>query len=155
MDHGAGAVVCHHHHSLRGIELHRGKPIFYGLGALMHHFESFETTAEDRAARHARFGDRSSMLADEAFPLFPFRADARMTGIATFDLTADGTAATGFIPAMIMADGSTEPLRVDDPRATQVADYVERITRQSGFDTRFTRSERDGLLLLQVQEEDV
>ena len=83
----------------------------------MHHFESFETSAEDRAARQARFGDRSSMVADEAFPLFPFRADARMTGIATFDIAADGTTATGFIPAMIMADGSTEPLRPDDPRS--------------------------------------
>lgn len=154
VEHGADAVVCHHHHSLRGIELHRGKPIFYGLGAFMHHFESFETTTEMRAAREARFGDRSSMVADEAFPLFPFRAAARMTGTATLDVAAGGTAAAGFIPAMIMADGSTEPLRPDDPRATDVADYVERLTHQSGFGTRFVRSERDGWMLLHVKEEE-
>lgn len=153
IEHGADAVMCHHHHSLRGIELHLGKPIFYGLGALVHHFESFETTAEVRAAREARFGDLSSMVADEAFPLFPFRAAARRTGIATLDVEADGTAAAGFIPAMIMADGSTEPLRADDPRATDVADYIERLTRQSGFETRFVRSERDGWMLLHVKEE--
>jgi hypothetical protein len=152
VEHGADAVVCHHHHSLRGIELHRGKPIFYGLGALVHHFESFETTAEDRAARHARFGDRSSMLAAESFPLFPFRADARKTGIATLDLTSDGTVGAGFIPAQMMEDGSTEPLRPDDPRATDVAEYVERLTRQSGFDTRFVRSERAGWMLLEASE---
>ena len=129
-----------------------GKPIFYGLGALVHHFESFETTAEDRAARQARFGDRSSMVADETFPLFPFRADARMTGIATFDIAADGTTATGFVPAMIMADGSTEPLRPDDPGSTDVVEYVERLSRQSGFDTRFIRAERNGWMLLHVKE---
>jgi len=152
VEHGADAVVCHHHHSLRGIELRGGKPIFYGLGALMHHFQSFETSAEDRAARQARFGDRSSMVADETFPLFPFRADARMTGIATFDIAVDGTTATGFVPAMIMADGSTEPLRADDRRSTDVVEYVERLSRQSGFDTRFVRAERDGWMLLHVKE---
>jgi poly-gamma-glutamate capsule biosynthesis protein CapA/YwtB (metallophosphatase superfamily) len=152
IEHGADAVVCHHHHSLRGIELHDGKPIFYGLGALVHHFESFETTAEDRAAREARFGERSSMVADEAFPLFPFRAAARRTGVATLDVADDGRGIAGFIPAMIMADGSTEPLRADDQRATEIADYIERLTRQSGFDTAFQRSERDGWMLLQVKE---
>ena len=53
---------------------------------------------------------------------------------------------------MIMADGSTEPLRPDDPRAADVAEYVERLSRQSGFDTRFVRAERDGWMLLQVKE---
>jgi poly-gamma-glutamate capsule biosynthesis protein CapA/YwtB (metallophosphatase superfamily) len=152
VDHGADAVVCHHHHSLRGIELHRGKPIFYGLGALVHHFESFDTPTEVRAAREARFGERSSMRSEEVFPLFPFRADARRTGIATLDVAPDGTAAVGFVPAMMLEDGSTEPLAPDDPRATEVADYVERLTRQSGFGTRFARSERDGLMLLHVEE---
>jgi poly-gamma-glutamate synthesis protein (capsule biosynthesis protein) len=152
VEHGADAVVCHHHHSLRGIELHRGKPIFYGLGALVHHFESFETTAVERAARQARFGERSSMAADETFPLFPFRADARRTGVATLDIAPGGTAVAGFVPAMMLEDGSTEPLAPDDPRAADVADYVERITRQSGFGTRFTRSQRNGSMQLLVEE---
>ncbi len=153
VEHGADAVVCHHHHSLRGIEVYRGKPIFYGLGALVHHFESFETTAETRGAREARFGDRSSMVADEAFPLFPFRAAARRTGIATLDVAGDGSAVAGFIPALIMADGSTEPLRPDDPRAKDVVDYVEQLTQRSGFETGFARSERDGWMLLSVKED--
>jgi poly-gamma-glutamate synthesis protein (capsule biosynthesis protein) len=152
VEHGADAVVCHHHHSLRGIEVHRGKPIYYGLGALVHHFESFETTRETRAAREARFGERSSMKADETFPLFPFRADARRTGIATLDVAADGSAAAGFIPATMLEDGSTEPLRADDPRAAEVVDYVERLSQQSGFATGFARSERDGWMYLSVKE---
>jgi poly-gamma-glutamate synthesis protein (capsule biosynthesis protein) len=150
--HGADAVVCHHHHSLRGIEIHRGKPIFYGLGALVHHFASFETSAETRAAREARFGDRSSMAVDEVFPLFPFRAAARRTGIATLDVSSDGSAVAGFVPALISEDGSTEPLRPDDPRAAEVCDYVERLSRQSGFETRFAHGERDDWMFLSVKE---
>jgi poly-gamma-glutamate synthesis protein (capsule biosynthesis protein) len=151
VDHGADAVVCHHHHSLRGIELHRGKPIFYGLGALMHHFASHAPTAEERAAREARFGERSSLVENEHFPLFPFRADARKTGIACLDLAADGIVSIGFIPAMILADGSTEPLRVGDPRGTDVIAYVERITRRSGLDTQLVASEQDGWMRAEVR----
>jgi poly-gamma-glutamate synthesis protein (capsule biosynthesis protein) len=152
VEHGADAVACHHHHSLRGIEVYQGKPIYYGLGALVHHFASFETTAETRAAREARFGDRSSMVADEALPLFPFRAAARRTGIATLDVAPDGSALAGFVPALITADGSTEPLRADDARATEVVEYVERLSLQSGFETRFAHSARDGWMFLSVKE---
>jgi hypothetical protein len=150
VEHGADAVVCHHHHSLRGIEVHRGKPIFYGLGALIHHFASFSTSTEVMAARLERFGDLSSMAPGEELPLFPFRTDAQMTGLATFDVAPDGAATAGLIPAVMLADGSTEPLAVDDPRAVEVADYLDRITRRVGFETSFTRGERDGYMLLRV-----
>ena len=149
VDRGADAVVCHHHHSLRGVEFHGGKPIFYGLCALIHHFSSMHVTREDRAARHARFGERSSWIEDEVLPLWPFRADSWKTGAAVFDVER-GSVETGFVPALMLEDGSTEPLRADDPRAAGVADYLERLTCQSGFDTGFERSERDGWFLLRL-----
>jgi poly-gamma-glutamate capsule biosynthesis protein CapA/YwtB (metallophosphatase superfamily) len=149
--HGADAVLCHHHHSLRGIEIHQGKPIYYGLGTLVHHFTSIHVTAADRAARQARFGELASMVADEELPLFPFRADARKTGIATLDLALDGSIQAGFIPGEILADGSTEPLRTGDPRAVEVADYLERITLERGLATAFERADGDGFMLLKVR----
>jgi poly-gamma-glutamate synthesis protein (capsule biosynthesis protein) len=151
VDHGADAVVCHHHHSLRAVELRDGKPIFYGLGALMHHFASHTPSTEERAAREQRFGGRSSLVAGEELPLFPFRADAWKTGLASIDVAPDGSAAVGFVPAMMLADGSTEPLAPSDPRAADVAGYLERVTRESGFATRFSRSERDGFMLLELR----
>ena len=149
VEHGADAVLCHHHHSLRGIEVHRGRPIFYGLGTLMHHFHSITITEEEMAARQARFGARSSWVVGEELPLFPFRADARRSGVATLDLTPGGVDA-GLIPAIILADGSTEPLLPEDPRAGEIAGYVERLSEQSGFATRFARGERDGWMHLRV-----
>ncbi|MEA2382433.1 MAG: hypothetical protein QOH72_2404 [Solirubrobacteraceae bacterium] len=152
--HGADAVLCHHHHSLRGIEIHGGAPIYYGLGTLVHHFTSIKVSPADRAAREAKFGARASMSGDDEFPLFPFRADARRTGVATLDIAPDGSIEAGFVPAMIVADGSTEPLRGDDPRAAEVAGYLERITAQSGFDTAFDRTERDGWMALAARAGD-
>jgi poly-gamma-glutamate capsule biosynthesis protein CapA/YwtB (metallophosphatase superfamily) len=150
VEHGADAVMCCHHHSLRGVELYRGRPIFYGLGALIHHFNSIRITRTDRVEREARFGGRSSFAAEEEFPLFPFRADARKTGIAVLSLGRDGTLETGFIPAHMLADGATEPLAVEDPRAEDVAAYIERLSAQSGFRTRFERDSYEGWMLLRI-----
>jgi poly-gamma-glutamate synthesis protein (capsule biosynthesis protein) len=149
VEHGADAVICHHHHSLRGIELHRGKPIFYGLGALMHHFSHKPSTA-DMAARLERFGEIASMAPGEDLPLWPFRTDTQMTGIATLDIAPDGSARAGLIPAIMLADGSTEPLAAGDPRAAQIADYLERITRRVGLETTYTRTERAGCMLVRL-----
>lgn len=154
IEHGADAVMCCHVHSLRGIEIHRGRPIYYGLGTLIHHFNSIRISPADRAAREAQYGARASMTVDDEYPLFPFRAEARRTGIATLSLGRDGDIGAGFVPAMIMPDGSTEPLRVDDPRGTEVCDYVERLSVQHGFDTLFERSERSGCMQLKVHAGD-
>ena len=148
--HGADAVVCHHHHSLRGVELYEGKPIYYGLGALVHHFRGFHLTAADRAARQARHGERSAWVEGEELPLFPFRADAHRTGIATLELGPGDAVDAGFIPAQILADGSTEPLPADDARAADTASYLERITSRSGFATSFELAERDSYMWLKA-----
>jgi poly-gamma-glutamate synthesis protein (capsule biosynthesis protein) len=39
---GASAVLCHGAHMLRGIEIHRGCPIFYSLNSLLMEFEAGE-----------------------------------------------------------------------------------------------------------------
>jgi poly-gamma-glutamate synthesis protein (capsule biosynthesis protein) len=144
VEHGADIVVCCHHHSLRGAEFHRGRPIFYGIGTLVHHLRGVHPLPEREAQRRrALFGDKAH-IPDSGFPYFPFHADTRMTGIATFDLSSDGVARVGFAPARILADGSTEPLRTDDPRTKETFEYLSRITADRGFATKFEMSERDG-----------
>jgi hypothetical protein len=150
-EHGADAVVCHHQHSLRGIEFHGGVPIFYGIGTLVHHFGSLGISAEDRAKRQAVSGGKASMADGEVFPLFPFGADARKTGVAVLDFSPSGPPRAGFVPAMIRADGSTEPLRPGDPEGQEILDYVQRLSTQSGFSTTLSAGERDGFLFAELQ----
>lgn len=140
VDHGADVVLCAHHHSLRGVEFHLGKPIFYGMGTLVHHHRpSYQLSPEEIARGRAKVHKP-----DPDYPYFPLHPDARMTGIATFDVSADGSRVIGFVPAMVLPDASTEPLRPGDERTAHVAAYLTRITAESGFTTEFTTSERDG-----------
>lgn len=150
---GADAVVCHHHHSLRAIEFHQGRPIFYGLGALVHHFQDVAVTPEMRKDRDRKFGEFSSFrMPREEFRLFPFAEDARKTMVATFDVGDDGALAVGYFPAQMLADGSTEPLKAGDPRADEALAYMEQITAQHGFPTRFALGERAGWAFVEVTE---
>lgn len=135
VDAGADAVFCCHHHSLRPVELYRGRPIFYGLGALVHHFQGTAVTPAMRADRDRRFGRYSAYTAPKVdFPLWPFAEDSRKTMVATLDLASEGAGMeVGFFPAQMVRDGSTEPLSVDDARASAIAAYVQRISREAGF----------------------
>jgi poly-gamma-glutamate capsule biosynthesis protein CapA/YwtB (metallophosphatase superfamily) len=147
IDSGADAVLCCHHHSLRGIEFWHGKPIFYGLGTLVHHLSTlYPPSAEELAGRRRRFGAQAH-IPDAEFPLFPFHPDARQTGLAVLDVSASGVVAAGFVPAMIRPDGSTKPLRPGDERAGDVVGYLQRISADRGFATVLRPSERHGYLL--------
>jgi poly-gamma-glutamate capsule biosynthesis protein CapA/YwtB (metallophosphatase superfamily) len=42
IDAGAHAVLCHGAHMLRGVQVHRGRPIFYNLASLVMEFEAGE-----------------------------------------------------------------------------------------------------------------
>jgi len=150
---GADAVVCHHHHALRGIEFHKGRPVFYGLGALVHHFQDTAVTPAMRADRQLKFGEFSSFrMPREEFRLFPFAEDARMTLVATFEVGDGPGAKVGYFPAQMLADGSTEPLPAGDPRATEAVSYMERISRHHDFTTQFALIERDGFAFVEVTE---
>jgi len=137
IEHGADAVVCHHQISLRGVAFHHGKPVFHGLGVLVNHF-------------HHGLGGLIGED-DEEFPLYPFEPAYRRTGIAVLDIDAAGEVLAGFIPAQILRDGSTEPLRPDDPRAQEIATHLEALNLESGFATTLERGERDGWMFLRLR----
>lgn len=150
VDHGADVVLCAHHHSLRPVERYRGKAIFFGLGTLVHHLGTlYPPSQKELERRRARFGEQAH-IPDPAFPHFPFNSDARMSGLAAVEIDPDGTLSYGWYPAQIASDGSTEPLRAGDPRASAITAYLQRITEQVGFDTRYEPSDRDGWAFVSI-----
>ena len=87
IDNGADVILGHHQHILKGVEIYRGKPIFYGLG----HFlmgDGFKDRVEG-----------SPYAAEAMAPYLPFYGDylgeewhpeARRTAIAHCRFDADG-----------------------------------------------------------------
>lgn len=134
IDAGADIVLGHHHHFLRGIEVYRDKPVFYGLG----HFVFDLTGKECLFGGYLRkeLGDYAIFPRPE-YPLSPFPEDTRMTMVGTCDFEGKKMSSTGFFPCIIDKENHAHPLKVDDSRAQKVVDYMASITREADLNTTY------------------
>lgn len=76
IDQGADAVIGHGPHQLRGIEIYKGRPIFYSLGDFM---LQEELTPKAPADLYERYGGTPDMTTEE---LFEIRSEHGKKGLA-------------------------------------------------------------------------
>ncbi|MFL5911985.1 MAG: CapA family protein [Gaiellaceae bacterium] len=137
IDAGAHAVLGHHHHVLRAVDEHAGRPIFYGLGHFAFDLPNLEqrSMAEGILAEAAdpdwlrgilrRFGD-FRLGSREGYPLLPFHPDARMTAISVLRFHDDGRIDTGLVPCILGPDNCPRPVEPGSEECGQVVDYLNR-----------------------------
>lgn len=133
IDAGADVVVGHHAHIARGIEFHRGRPIFHGLGngVVVTHALS---PAQDHPARGEWAERRKRMFGfepDPAYSLAPFHPEAVNGMIGLFRITADDRVETGFMPIWFAPPGRPEP--VTGAKAREIARYIDDIGATAGL----------------------
>jgi len=133
IDAGADVVIGHHAHIVRGIEFHRGKPIFHGLGngcvvtSALSPAQDHPARAEWAARRRTLFGFEP----DPAYTLAPFHPEAVNAFLGHLTLEADGAIAVAIIPVDVEAPG--RPILASGERAADIRAYVERITQAAGL----------------------
>ncbi|MER8562661.1 CapA family protein [Mesorhizobium sp. M0578] len=142
---GADIVLGHHHHFLRGVELYQGKPIFYGLGHFVFDLGGAEYNHNGSFSYLTKELGEYDIYPREGYPLLPFHADARMTLVAACDFEAARMKSAGFLPCLISNENHAIPLKVSDPRAHEIIDYMSRIGAEAGLQTTYAPiSERFG-----------
>jgi poly-gamma-glutamate capsule biosynthesis protein CapA/YwtB (metallophosphatase superfamily) len=135
IDNGADVILGHHQHILKGIEIYRGKPIFYGLG----HFlmgDGFKDRVEG-----------SPYAAEAMAPYLPFYGDylgaewhpeARRTVIAHCLFDDGGGVEASVTPCLLpREDPRPRAVRPDEPEFVVALDYLGDITARAGLDTRY------------------
>ena len=133
IDLGADAVISHHAHIVRGIEFHRGRPIFHGLGngcvvtSALSPDQDHPARAEWARRRKEMFGFEP----DPAFTLAPFHPEAVNAFIGRLLVAEDGTITAGLTPVTVEAPG--RPVLAEGELARSIANYVEKITRDAGL----------------------
>jgi poly-gamma-glutamate synthesis protein (capsule biosynthesis protein) len=133
IDAGADAVVSHHAHIVRGIEFHRGKPIFHGLGngcvvtLALSPDQDHPGRAEWARRRKTLFGFEP----DPAYSLAPFHPEAVNAMLGRLVRRPDGSLAAGIIPVHVEAPG--RPVLAVGDRAREIARYIEKITIDAGL----------------------
>lgn len=100
IDAGADAVMGHHAHIIRGIELYRARPIFHGLGNGVVVTKAL-SPAQDHPAR-AEWAERRRRMfgfePDPAYHLAPFHPEAVNGMIGLLDIADDCTLHPAYLP---------------------------------------------------------
>lgn len=135
IDAGADAIFGHHPHIMKGVEIVRGKPIFYSLGnfAIEQPHVWDAAIVETESFRHLVSLNPTWSL--ESAYMLP--EETRITGAAKLVVRDGKVAEIRFLPAWIGDDSAPEMLSPDDPRFGRVRNYLTEVSEAEGLATRF------------------
>jgi poly-gamma-glutamate synthesis protein (capsule biosynthesis protein) len=146
VDAGAHAVFAHHAHIMRGIEIHRGRPIFHGLGNFVTVTRALTPDGGDDSPERRAWARRRVELygfaPDPDMPYYPFHPESRNTVIAHVEVDDAGEVHARLVPCRI--DDRGRPVPVTRAHGgEEVVGYVRDISRRAGLHTRFEWSGED------------
>lgn len=132
---GADAILGHHAHILKGIELIDGRPVFYSLC----NFATDLRMTPEHAARPSfreiqKLGENWEPDFDS---LYNFPPASRLSMIARLRIAEGRLQEAGFIPLYIDRDAVPRPLVPAEARFTEVIDYLRAVTGEAGLNGRF------------------
>jgi poly-gamma-glutamate synthesis protein (capsule biosynthesis protein) len=135
VDAGADLILGHHAHILKGVELYRGKAIFYSLCNFAMDLRMDAAHAESKGFKEIQ-GLHADWVPDFD-SLYNFPPESRMTLIVRARLTRDGAQQVGFLPAFINRDAQPEIVAAGDPRFEQIVRYMQRVSESQSLPVRF------------------
>ncbi len=129
---GCDVVIGHHAHIVRGIEFHRGVPIFHGLGngCVVTRALSPDQTSPERAAWARKRKQLFGFEPDPAYVLAPFHPEAVNALLGRVRIEANGKLRVGFIPVHVDPPGRP---RVAPEAGQRIADYIQTIGVEAGL----------------------
>jgi poly-gamma-glutamate capsule biosynthesis protein CapA/YwtB (metallophosphatase superfamily) len=144
IDTGADLVLQHHAHILKGIEVYKGKVIFYSLGNFAlelpaprgshrrppHLEEIAQWETHPEYLPHAKW--------DPLCPTFPFHPEARKTLMVKCIIADKQIKRVSFLPIYLNNQAEPEVLNPQDPKFGEIITYMEEITRSQGLKTQYS-----------------
>ena len=135
IDAGVDVIFGHHPHILKGIEVYKGKVIFYSMGNF-----GFDQPLARLPGDPSKFQlDYYWGRADAEYPTYKFPADSRKTMVAKCVVSEKRISRVSFFPATINTKGQPEICVAGDKRGDGVFDYMNQITKDQKLDSRLVR----------------
>jgi poly-gamma-glutamate capsule biosynthesis protein CapA/YwtB (metallophosphatase superfamily) len=153
IDAGADIIIGTHAHILKGIEVYKGKVIFFSLcnfcmdlpiagpvakamAAAMQ--RSVITDVEIDRQNYCRIGHYAWEV-DPEYPTYAFPGDSRKSILVKCRINDKKLRSVSFLPLWISKNGQPEPLPQSDPRSEEVLNYMQWLCRDQRLDTGFIR----------------
>jgi poly-gamma-glutamate capsule biosynthesis protein CapA/YwtB (metallophosphatase superfamily) len=132
---GADAILGHHAHILKGMEVIDGKPVYYSLCNFACDLRMDPAHAASKSFKEIQ------ALAEDWVPdfdsLYNFPAAARMSMIARLEVREGRIVEAGFLPLWIDRDAVPRVLAPEDRRFGEVIDYMTAVTEEAGLNARY------------------
>lgn len=123
IDAGADLVVGHGPHIPKAVETYKGKPVFYSVGVFAM-TKPFEAPAwREPAWLHGAVRNHADL--DPQYPLMPYGRDCKRSLLVKAVVSRSGVHRVSFLPMMIDRKYRPEVLHHDDPRFSDVFEYME------------------------------
>jgi poly-gamma-glutamate capsule biosynthesis protein CapA/YwtB (metallophosphatase superfamily) len=144
---GADAILGHHAHILKGVEMLEGRPVIYSLC----NFATDLRMDPEHAARKSF--KEIQQLAEGWEPdfesLYNFPPASRMSVMARFEIAKGEIRESSLLPLWIDRDAVPRLLAQKDARFAEVADYLRTISQEAGLNAAFNAAD-DRLVLGQA-----
>lgn len=131
IDAGADLILGHHAHILKGIDVYKGKVIFFSMG-------NFACDSL-RRGQQPEFKTLYKFEHDPEYPTYDFPADSRKTILVKAVVSDKQIERVSFVPAMINKQGQPELLPRSDKRSNEVYDYMQWLCEDQGLKASFSR----------------
>lgn len=135
IDAGADMILGHHAHILKGIEVYRGKPIFYSLCNFATDLKMDAAHASSKSFREIQ--TLNPQWVPDFDILYNCPPDSRMTVVVKAIVEGGAVRRVSFLPTFINPMAQPAILERSDPRHGEVVRYLEDISRAQGIATRF------------------
>lgn len=144
IDAGADLILGHHPHILKGIEMYKGKAIFYSLAnfalespfTFADHLETKESHKEI-VALNPEFKQGSQSLPRDSYKSILVKCRIRPTGIEQ----------VAFIPVMIDEQSQPHLLTAEEPHFAEIVSYLQQISEDQQMELNVSIQENEVLLL--------
>lgn len=139
VDAGADLILGQHSHILRGIEVYKGKVIFYSLGNFCcppaKKISPLHASGLDWMAN--RFGFRFQV--DMEHPYYPYPIDSQKTILIKCDVSGRNIHRVAYLPLWVNSQNQPEVVFRTDKRSEEHLQYMHWLCGSQGLDTNFTR----------------
>ncbi len=147
IDTGADLILGHHAHVLKGIELYKGKAIFYNMGNFA--FDLPYDVIAERLRGSSEYNDlveHYDWKFEPEWEAYPFPHECRKSMIVKCTLNHKQVEKVSFLPVLINRQAQPEVIRHDDKNFGELVAYMEKITISQKLDTKY-RVEGDEVVI--------
>lgn len=140
IDAGADIIIGQHPHIMKGIEVYKGKVIFFSLSNFsMRRPRDFKFKPIEASGRYwvDRFGIRAE--ADPDCPRYPYDINSQKNILVKCDIVEKRIQRVAYVPLWMNKDAVLMPVPQSDPRSVEHLRYVQWMCGSQGMDTPLSR----------------